>query len=141
MNHPLLQIQHYYVTTILLVKCNPTDNPTDFNWGCCTEMDPCYKGRGDCDKDSECVGDLVCGNNNCGDGAHPELDCCVDKECNPAKNDWHCCTASNPCGPGKGDCDNDDDCAGDLVCGDHNCGDFEGDFFFAHPNMDCCASP
>ena len=116
------------------MKCWPTKNPTDFNWGCCTEVNPCFKDRGDCDKDSECLGQLVCGNNNCGDGAHPGLDCCLDAsvKCNPAKIDWHCCTPSSPCGQGKGDCDNDDDCAGDLVCGKDNCG---------RGALDCCVRP
>ena len=41
-----------------------------------------------------------------------------------------CCTADNPCGEGDGDCDNDSECSGDLVCGTDNCpwGD----------NDDCC---
>ena len=38
------------------------------------------QGGGDCDSDSECAGDLVCGTNNCVDfnaAAHPQYDCCV----------------------------------------------------------------
>ena len=136
MNHPLSQIFQALLCnyTILLVRCWPTDNPTDFNWGCCTESNPCFKDRGDCDKDSECLGQLVCGNNNCGDGAHPGLDCCLDAsvKCNPAKIDWHCCTSSSPCGLGKGDCAIDYDCAGDLVCGEDNCG---------RGALDCCVRP
>ena len=44
--------------------------------------------------------------------------------------DDNCCTAENPCGEGDGDCDNDDECLGPLVCGIHNCPWGDGD--------DCC---
>ena len=32
-----------------------------------------------------------------------------------------CCTAENQCDVSEGDCDEDDDCLGDLVCGTDNC--------------------
>jgi len=32
-----------------------------------------------------------------------------------------CCTALNQCGKYEGDCDNNNDCKGDLVCGEDNC--------------------
>jgi len=32
-----------------------------------------------------------------------------------------CCTKENPCNAGDGDCDNDEDCVGSLVCGKDNC--------------------
>ena len=35
--------------------------------------------------------------------------------------DNSCCTSETPCGFGDGDCDSDDQCAGDMVCGDNNC--------------------
>jgi len=47
------------------------------NGGCCTDDNPCDKGDGDCDYDSQCARDLVCGNSNCkfpGDD-----DCCEEK--------------------------------------------------------------
>ena len=56
-------------------------------------------------------------------------------ECNPAtwsSHDWSCCTVENPCGIGEGDCDNDNQCIGYLVCGTDNCGSE-----FAS-QMDCC---
>jgi len=45
---------------------------------CCSSSDPCGEGQGDCDKDSECVGSLVCGRNNCNKQAFPsrKTDCC-----------------------------------------------------------------
>ena len=37
----------------------------------------CDIGEGDCNSDSGCKGDLVCGTNNCvGDGFDPTDDCC-----------------------------------------------------------------
>ena len=32
---------------------------------CCGTDNPCDEGHGDCDKDSECLGNLICGKNNC----------------------------------------------------------------------------
>ena len=41
------------------------------------------------------------------------------KNCN-GKDDG-CCTKDKPCREGWGDCDSDDQCAGDLKCGRDNC--------------------
>ena len=46
--------------------------------------------------------------------------------------DGYCCTAANPCGPNQGDCDNDDECSGDLRCGTNNC------FWDVGGGADCC---
>jgi len=44
---------------------------------------------------------------------------------------YHCCTEATKCDPGQGDCDNDDQCAGEGFCGTE-CGDgFRSD-------QDCC---
>ena len=32
-----------------------------------------------------------------------------------------CCTKEHPCSQWEGDCDNDDECKHDLVCGSNNC--------------------
>ena len=32
-----------------------------------------------------------------------------------------CCTSSNQCDIGEGDCDKDEHCKGDLICGKDNC--------------------
>ena len=43
-----------------------------------------------------------------------------------------CCSSENQCGIGGGDCDNDDECKWNLVCGTNNCGS-------EFPNeVDCC---
>ena len=46
---------------------------------CCTSTTPCVLHDGDCDDDSQCVGDLVCGRNNCGVGFPKGADCCMKK--------------------------------------------------------------
>ncbi len=48
--------------------------------GCCSEEEPCIKGQGDCDKASECIGNLVCGSNNCDPSKFPSggTDCCEE---------------------------------------------------------------
>merc|ERR1711970_876798 len=50
---------------------------------CCTPDDPCDEGEGNCDSpgdgDRGCIGDLVCGRNNCkkyGSWYHEKDDCC-----------------------------------------------------------------
>merc|ERR1712192_293656 len=46
---------------------------------CCSEEYPCGLGEGDCDSNSDCTGELVCGSNNCPKGTTFEDgdDCCV----------------------------------------------------------------
>merc|ERR1719370_795995 len=60
--------------------------PGNFGWDYCTTSSPCDEGRGDCDTDDACKGNLIClpkGNvdtNNCRD-FHPQAtemtDCCI----------------------------------------------------------------
>ncbi len=56
--------------------------------------------------------------------------------CNQGDSDY-CCTEESPCDVGEGDCDDDDECRGDLVCGEDNCG---SDTNFL-PGHDCCMRP
>ena len=60
-------------------------------------------------------------------------------ECRPddgscSKNSQGCCTVDHPCDIGQGDCDVNEQCIDDLVCGENNC---DGMFF---SNLDCCTS-
>merc|ERR1712168_253060 len=48
----------------------------------------------------------------------------------------NCCSNSSPCRAGEGDCDNDDDCEGDLKCGKDNCNRAAYSSFDA--TDDCC---
>ena len=45
-----------------------------------------------------------------------------------------CCTPDHPCDLGEGDCDEDDDCLGDYICGFDIC---ESPFPDGH---DCCTT-
>jgi len=121
---------------------------------CCTSGSPCIEGEGDCEVDNECTGNLVCGNNNCksfGSFFHEKDDCCIKpevtktvqpisgKRCRGRNFDkGRCCTAGSPCIECEGDCDVDNDCNGNLVCGNNNCKAF-GSFF--HEKDDCCVKP
>ena len=48
---------------------------------------------------------------------------------------YHCCSSSHPCGMFEGDCDEDDECADNLVCGTNNC------FDSFKSSADCCIEP
>ena len=61
--------------------------------------------------------------------------------------DWNCCNPINQCGKGEGDCDTDDDCVGDLICGSsrdssNNC---KTEFVYSRSywakSADCCTEP
>ena len=53
-------------------------NAKKSSWSCCNPSNQCYEGEGDCDKNSDCAGDLVCGKNNCGDAwSNKAYDCCT----------------------------------------------------------------
>ena len=51
------------------MRCTGEDNE------CCTDETPCNIGEGDCDRDTHCLGDLVCGEGNCPWGDND--DCCM----------------------------------------------------------------
>merc|ERR1711936_395533 len=118
---------------------------------CCTPENPCPEGEGDCEIDDDCNGTLVCGNNNCkqfGNFFHQKDDCCVKPNISSTEPFQRCkgrnflprpcCTPESPCPEGEGDCEIDNDCAGNLVCGNNNCKQF-GSFF--HEKDDCCVKP
>merc|ERR1719412_380905 len=139
-------------------RCNPLTWEAYDN-ECCSAEEPCGLGEGDCDSDDECAGDMVCGTNNCLQKRRneklftPQADCCelprVEGQGNPnclpsgvpafaeyksQKNFLlkECCSEEHPCGVGEGDCDNDNECEGDLTCGRNNCDNFPS------PKADCC---
>ena len=55
--------------------------------------------------------------------------------------DWSCCSSTNTCSVGGGDCDNDSECASGLQCGNNNC---KNDYSSSGSNWaiaaDCCTS-
>ena len=53
--------------------------------------------------------------------------------------DWNCCSDAFPCMIGGGDCDDDSQCAGNLVCGSDNCQrDFSSSNSHWMTGADCC---
>merc|ERR1711992_526723 len=57
--------------------CNGIGFPYDpYFRECCSSSKPCGLNEGDCDKDSECSGSLVCGKNNCPSPFPSNADCC-----------------------------------------------------------------
>ena len=109
----------------------------------------CGEKDGDCNNDFQCEGDLVCAINVFlifhplvinGNSAHDVCTqiCDVDEDCpentfctcNSACIPFedYCSSFSNLCSLYEGDCDNDNECIGDLVCGSNN-------FIIRHPNV------
>ena len=67
---------------IFSVACEGVPNT---NWACCSNASPCNVGRGDCDSDDECLGDLICIRDSCRDDYNSTVsnwdigtDCCSD---------------------------------------------------------------
>ena len=117
------------------------------HWSCCSSTHKCGVDQGDCDSDSDCSSGLICGTNNCqpkksGSNWHNLADCCVSKCSQASTATWNCCSSSNPCDVGGGDCDSDSECSGNLRCGNDNCqrsNPFPG--WTWHSLADCCTSP
>ena len=63
------------------LSCDGTQTDT---WDCCSSIDNlCKENEGDCDTDAECIGNLVCGTDNCVNmhSTHsftPSHDCCFN---------------------------------------------------------------
>ncbi len=79
----------------------------------------CSENEGDCDSHDECQNGLVCGSNNCPAslGFNSEVDCCYES----TVGDEHFCASGILCGEDEGDCDSNDECQDDLICGSNNC--------------------
>ena len=45
-------------------------------YSCCSSSNQCDQNQGDCDSDSECSGDLICGTDNCQSPFPSDADCC-----------------------------------------------------------------
>ena len=46
-----------------------------------------------------------------------------------------CCSIDDPCDVDEGDCDSDDECKGELICGQANCDEKK---FGKNQRTDCC---
>merc|ERR1712180_62232 len=114
----------------------------------CCKNGICRAGEGDCDRDSDCHGDLVCGKDNCKSGGwwgdrssfDATDDCCMVQP--PGCDGGDSCCKPGECQEGEGDCDGACDCYGHLVCGKDNCKTgFPGDRSSFEPTDDCCYMP
>ena len=119
-------------------------------FSCCNSTQQCGEGEGDCDSDADCAGNLKCGqgnglDDNCDNslGFPSTYDCCYDpSNCADGSGGPSCCTSSQQCGVGEGDCDSDADCAGNLKCGQGNGYDDNCDTSLGFPSdYDCCYDP
>ena len=66
----------------------------------------------------------------------------LSEPCSDGSGGVSCCTSTNPCGDGKGDCDSDEECIDGLKCGqgnglDDNC----NPLLFSNADYDCCYEP
>ena len=57
-----------------------------------------------------------------------------DCACGGSTSDYSCCSSTNPCKAGWGDCDSDSDCVIGTTCGVNNCGPAFPSYFY------CCES-
>ena len=108
----------------------PPKNHLGHDSYCNYHNNTCGIGEGDCDSELDCKENLVCGYNNCNGSTFDSTDDCCDvptitnvldsnnQDCDGGDS---CCTFQNQCDIGKGDCDTDLQCMGELVCGTDNC--------------------
>ena len=95
----LLLLTVYFKTTVqisvtITIFLSPVTLPGSFKCnhreGCCIIEKPCRENEGDCEIDSHCFGELLCGKssgmvNNCNiTSTDPQLSCCYD----PYKCKW-----------------------------------------------------
>ena len=118
----------------------------------CSKENPCRLCEGDCRSDMDCVGNLVCQQkqgpgtvDGCSGFDPSNSDFCVE----PRAQTYDAlplgkpgCSVNNPCGLCEGDCDNDDECAGQLVCKQKNGpGSVDGCLGFDQSKADFCVEP
>ena len=127
---------HHYITVIRFsVDCAKVKVGEIGFCGCNLDMQlPCSENQGDCDFQYHCQGGLRCLSNSCPPslGFDSNTDCC--QQTNIGDEDF--CTLKYPCGVDEGDCDRNDECINDLVCGLDNCPNSLG----ASYETDCCES-
>jgi len=104
---------------------------TEWDWNFCSTSEPCDVGEGDCDSDAECKGYLICNQTSAAVsryGAPSTGDVCAPPNSRmddgavgcTGSSSVRCTNIECPCGVGSGDCDNDAECGGGLLCGEDN---------------------
>ena len=99
---------------------NPNANFCSWSEG---EICACTHGEGDCDGDHDCGGSLECQEDSgYAVGLPSTWEICVYPAApgcpsyHPEVDDTGFCTEACPCDLGQGDCDNDNQCRGGLIC-------------------------
>ena len=107
-------------SVLCIVGCDGTQSDVD---SCCTTNNLCGLEQGNCEDDSECIYELICGTNNCGANFPKGTNCCRKPfACNGTNpRTQSCCSNKNRCYVNEGHCSNDHDCHGNLLCGSNNC--------------------
>jgi hypothetical protein len=103
----------------------------------CSDNDNCDACEGDCDSDKQCKGNLKCFQRNndrevpgCNGAGISGRDYCYEGTTTSSKTQTSStvmtnifgrlsgpgCSKSRPCGVCEGDCDSNDECAGNLIC-------------------------
>ena len=105
---------------ICIIGCDGTQGDVD---SCCTTNNLCGLEQGNCEDDSECIYELICGTNNCGANFPEGTNCCRKPfSCSgPNERTKSCCSNKNRCFVNEGHCSNNHDCHGNLLCGSNNC--------------------
>jgi hypothetical protein len=80
-----LSLPMFLITSVPVAESSTCDGDGSTNFDCCTNDAPCVKGNGDCDFDTDCAGDLYCGEDNCllyhstlNSAWETTADCCTD---------------------------------------------------------------
>lgn len=70
----------------------PRCSISNYDWGCCSTASPCGLHQGDCDADSDCAGELVCGHHFCRDNPdcpHSSFDVCISPDRRELSQSYH----------------------------------------------------
>ena len=78
-----LNLLEKWIKLFFSLTAPPVCNATNSDYDCCKSPNlPCGLGEGDCDSDSECSGNLICGSDNCqsldSGWAFSDFDCCME---------------------------------------------------------------
>lgn len=100
--------------------CPPYD-PRTPSTGQCTGGCPCDVAQGDCDNSTDCRTGLACAHDvGAKYGLPADYDVCeAPSSCPNTASTTFCKDPSCPCSYGQGDCDDDYECGGSLVCRNH----------------------
>jgi len=70
----------------------PRCSISKYDWNCCSTASPCGLHQGDCDADSDCAGELVCGHHFCRnnpDCPHSGFDVCISPDRRELSESYH----------------------------------------------------